>query len=129
VQASAQFELQPGSPSPTSHVSGCSNFGIGGRVFDLQSAPIVGLAVRVGGQLGGTNFGPQDSLTNSATALFGFGGYYIDLGNTPIASQGTLWIQVIDASSELPLSEQIFLTTFDTCEQNLLLVNFRQVSQ
>lgn len=129
AEPGAQFELQPGSPSPTSHVSGCSNLGVGGRVFDLESAPIIGLAVRMGGQLGGLDIGTLDSLTGSATDLFGFGGYYFDLGNTPIASQQTLWIQVLDASSGLPLSEQVLLTTYDSCDQNLILVNFRQVGQ
>src|SRR3990170_2108470 len=127
VQAGTQFELQPGSPSPTAHVSGCSNLGVGGRGFDTQSAPIIGLAVRLGGELGGLDIGTLDSITGSAFDLFGFGGYYIDLGDTPIASQGTLWIQVVEASSGLPLSQQVFPTTFANCEQNLVLVNFRQV--
>ena len=127
VQAGAQFELQPGSPTHTAHVSGCSVMGVGGRVFDTQSAPIIGLAVRMGGELGGLNIGTLDSLTGSATDLFGFGGYYFELGNTPIESQNTLWIQVLDASSGLPLSEQVLLTTVASCDQNLVLVNFRQV--
>jgi len=127
VQAGAQFELQPGSPTHTAHVEGCSVMGVGGRVFDTQSAPIIGLAVRMGGELGGLNIGTLDSLTGSATDLFGFGGYYFDLGDTPIASENTLWIQLIDASSESPLSGQIFLTTYANCEQNLVLVNLRQV--
>ena len=127
VQAGAQFELQPGSPTHTAHVEGCSVMGVGGRVFDTQSAPIIGLAVRMGGELGGLDIGTLDSLTGSATNLFGFGGYYFDLGDTPIASENTLWIQLIDASSEAPLSGQIFLTTYANCDQNLVLVNFRQV--
>jgi hypothetical protein len=129
VQAGTQFELQPGSPTHTTHVQGCNVMGVGGRVFDLQSAPIIGLAVRMGGQLGGVDIGTLDSLTGSATDLFGFGGYYFDLGGTPTASEGTLWIQVMDASSGLPLSPQVPLTTYDNCEQNLVLVNFRQVAQ
>jgi hypothetical protein len=129
VQAGTQFELQPGSPTHTAHVQGCAAMGVGGRVFDLQSAPIIGLAVRMGGELGGADIGTMDSLTGSATDLFGFGGYYFDLGSTPIASQNTLWIQVVDASSGLTLSDQIFLTTYANCDQNLVLVNFRQVGQ
>jgi len=127
VQAGAQFELQPGSPTHTAHVEGCSVMGVGGRVFDTQSAPIIGLAVRMGGELGGLDIGTLDSLTGSATNLFGFGGYYFDLGDTPIASQNTLWIQVVDASSGFELSQQVFLSTFASCDQNLVLVNFRQV--
>lgn len=128
ADASAQFELQPGSPTHTSHVQGCNVMGVGGRVFDMQSAPIIGLAVRMGGTLGGVDIGTLDSLTGSATDLFGFGGYYFDLGGTPKASEQTLWIQVIDASSGQSLSDQVFLTTYDNCEQNLVLVNFRQVA-
>ena len=128
VEAGTQFELQPGSPTYTAHVQGCNVMGVGGRVFDLQSAPIIGLAVRMGGSLGGVDIGTLDALTGSATELFGFGGYYFDLGGTLIASEQTLWIQVIDASSGQALSDQMFLTTYDNCDQNLVLVNFRQVA-
>jgi hypothetical protein len=122
-----QFDLQEGSPAYISDERGCDVMGVGGKLFDLTGAPIAGLAVRMSGELAGQPIGTLDSLTGSAADRFGFGGYYFELADTPIASQGTLWIQVLDASSGLPLSAQVFLDTFDTCDRNLVLVNWLQV--
>ncbi len=100
--------------------------GVGGKVYDLQGAPIVGLAVRVSGELAGTPIGPLDTLTGSAADRFGFGGYYFEFSDTPTASEDTILLQVLDASSGLEISELVSLTTFDTCEQNLVFVNWAQ---
>jgi len=125
-EGDAQFELQTGSPTYIPDERGCEHMGVGGKVYDLQGAPIVGLAVRVSGELAGTPIGPLDSLTGSAADRFGFGGYYFELSDTPTASEDTILLQVLDASSGLELSEQVSLTTFDTCEQNLVFVNWAQ---
>ncbi|MEK6587315.1 MAG: hypothetical protein AABY97_00535 [Chloroflexota bacterium] len=126
AQPGAQFELQSGSPSYTSDERGCAHMGVGGKVYDTGGAPIVGLAVRIGGQLASAPVGPLDTLTGSAADRFGFGGFYFELSDTPTASDNTLWVQVLDASSGLPLSAQVFLTTFATCDQNLIFVNWKQ---
>lgn len=125
-EGDAQFELQTGSPTYIPDERGCEHMGVGGKVYDLQGAPIVGLAVRVSGELAGTPIGPLDTLTGSAADRFGFGGYYFELSDTPTASEDTILLQVLDASSGLELSEQVSLTTFDTCEQNLVFVNWAQ---
>ena len=126
AEPGAQFELQAGSPSFTSDERGCAHMGVGGKVYDSGGAPITGLAIRLGGQLAGVPIGPLDTLTGSAAARFGFGGYYFEIADTPTASDNTVWAQVLDASSGLPFSEQVFLDTFDTCDQNLILVNWKQ---
>jgi len=126
AEPGAQFELQAGSPSFTSDERGCAHMGVGGKVYDSGGAPIVGLAIRLGGQLAGVPIGPLDTLTGSAADRFGFGGYYFEMADTPTASDNTVWAQVLDASSGLPFSEQVFVDTFDTCDQNLILVNWKQ---
>ena len=103
--------------------------GVGAKVFTLQGAPIVGLAVRMGGELGGVSIGLLDTLTGSAADRFGLGGYYFELSDKPVASEGTLWIQVLDPSSGLTLSNKVFLDTFENCEQNLMIVNWQQVGE
>jgi hypothetical protein len=125
-EGEAQFELQTGSPTYIPDERGCEHMGVGGKVYDMQGAPIVGLAVRVSGELAGTPIGPLDTLTGSAADRFGFGGYYFELSDTPTASEDTILLRVLDASSGLELSEQVPLTTFDTCEQNLVFVNWAQ---
>jgi hypothetical protein len=126
VEAGAQFELQTGSPTYTTDPMGCEIMEVAGVVYDAQGAPIIGLALRMGGDLAGAPYGPQDTLSGSAADRFGFGGYAFELSDTPVASSETLWIQVIDASSGLPLSEQYFVTTTESCDENLVLINWKQ---
>ena len=126
AEPGTQFELLPGSPAYSLDERGCSHMGIGGTVYDASGAPIVGLAVRIGGQQASAPVGPLDTLTGSAADRFGLGGYYFELSDTPTASDNTLWVQLLDNSSGLPLSAQVFLTTFTTCDQNLILVNWKQ---
>ena len=99
---------------------------MGGKVYDSQGAPILGLAVRLSGELSGASFGPLDVLTGSAADRFGIGGYYFQFSDAPIATENTLFVQVLDASSGLELSEQVPLTTFDNCDQNLVFINWTQ---
>jgi hypothetical protein len=123
----AQFQLQEGSPAYIADERGCDVMGVGGKVFDMEGSPIVGLAVRMSGELAGQSIGTLDTLTGSAADRLGLGGYYFEISDTPLASENTLWIQVLDSSSGLPLSDQLYLTTYSTCEQNLVLVNWVQV--
>ena len=123
------FELQIGSPVYIPDERGCEHMGVGGKVYDSEGAPIVGLAVRMGGELGGMSIGLLDTLTGSAADRFGYGGYYFELSDEPVASEGTLWIQVLDPSSGLPLSNKVLLNTFENCEQNLVFVNWQQVGE
>lgn len=126
AEGGAQFELQTGSPAYTTDPSGCGQSAVGGKVYDSDGAPILGLAVRLSGELSGAPFGPLDVLTGSAADRFGIGGYYFQFADAPTASQNTLFVQVLDASSGLELSEQVPLTTYDNCEQNLVFINWTQ---
>lgn len=121
------FEVQEGSPVYVPNFvneEGCNWMGIGGQVFDTEGRPVVGLGVHLEGTLGG-QFISLDTLSGSAPAL-GPSGYLFDLGNQPVASEGTLWLQLNDTAG-VPLSDQFFVTTTESCEENLVLVNWRQV--
>lgn len=126
AEPGAQFELQTGSPTYTTDPQGCEIMEVAGVVYDSEGAAIIGLALRMGGELADTPYGPIDTLSGSAADRFGFGGYSFELSDTPVASEQTLWIQVIDASSGLPLSEQFYLDTRATCTENLILINWKQ---
>jgi hypothetical protein len=122
----APFGLQPGSPVAIPNIANndqCSWMGVGGQVFDLNDAPIVGLAVRIDGTLGG-QLVLIDTLTGSAPAL-GPAGYVFNLSDHPIASPGTLFVQLRD-NAGIPLSDRVAVSTFDTCDKNLVLVNWKQ---
>jgi hypothetical protein len=123
----APYALQSGSPVAIPNIannSQCEWMGVGGQVFDLTDAPLISLTVRIEGQLGTLPI-LIDTLTGSAPAL-GPAGYVFNLADRPIASNGTLFLQLRD-SAGVTLSDRIPITTYDTCDKNLVLVNWKQV--
>ena len=124
------FAVQPGSPigipNYLSNGLGCEYLGLGGQVFALDGAPISNLVVRLGGEFNGEPLA-MESITGSATEI-GPGGYLFNIANLPAASDETIWVQIDDGSGEA-LSERIFVTTTADCNQNLILVNWRQIRE
>lgn len=102
----------------------CDWMGVAGRVFDLQGRPAVGIRVWLRGYLGGKTIN-LFSLTGTAS-LYGPSGYEFTLADAPIASRGSLAIQLLD-QADLPLSPQITFDTYNDCEKNLILIDFKQV--
>ena len=98
--------------------------GVGGQVFDLDGEPIIGLGVHLEGEVGGLRV-ELDALSGSAPDL-GPAGYVFNVSDRPIASDGTLWIQINDTAG-VPLSDQVFLETTESCEENFVLVNWKRV--
>ena len=116
-------------PSPISSIYyrpewGCDWLGLAGNTVDLQNSPVTGIRVQVGGFLSGNKV---DLLSLTGTALqYGRAGYEFTLAEKPAVSTGKLWIQLLD-QSDLPLSDKIYFDTFDTCDKNLIIINFKQV--
>ncbi len=124
------YNVAPGSPVAISSVAfhpeaGCNWMGVAGQVLDLSGAPIsTGIVIQLSGVYGGA-FVEKTSLTGIAPQ-YGLAGYEFYLGDKPIASNKTLWIQLLDQAGA-PLSEKIFFETFGDCERNLIFINFKQV--
>lgn len=126
---SMPFALHPGDPVAINNIGypdlGCDWMGVGGRAFDLSGAAIEqGLFVQLGGTLNEETvemLGMIGMVDN-----YGPGSYEFVLGDQPIASTQTLWVQLFDQSM-LPLSEQILFDTYVDCEKNLILINYNQV--
>ncbi|MCX8023657.1 MAG: hypothetical protein N3A60_00475 [Thermanaerothrix sp.] len=102
----------------------CDWMGVAGRVFDLQGRPAVGIRVWLWGYLGGKTINLY-SLTGTAS-LYGPSGFEFALADAPTASRGSLAIQLLD-QADLPLSPQVTFDTFNECEKNLILIDFKQV--
>jgi hypothetical protein len=124
----APFALQVGSPARIQNFAndlGCDYLGVFGQVFNMNNEAILDLKVHLAGELPG--LGPIDlwAITGSAPDL-GLGGYLFNLSDQPVASEGTLWIQLDDGSGN-PLSAQVTLDTSESCDENLIMVNWRQV--
>lgn len=122
------YELQPGSPvaldSSIFHPDdGCKFLGVAGQAFGLEDTPIPGLNVWVSGLLNGE---VVDKLgLTGAASQYGAGSYYeIILADEPIASEDSLNIQLLDADG-VPASDAYAFNTFASCEQNLILINFK----
>ena len=121
------FAIQPGSNILVTNFAnddGCNWMGVAGQVFDLSKAPYPGVTVHLEGQLAG-QLVRIDTLTGSAPRI-GPAGYVFDLSDHPIASTGTLWIQLKD-SAGLILSDKVFINTSDQCDKNMVFINWNQV--
>lgn len=119
------FSAQEGSPFTlpnfTHPESGCDWMGVAGQIFDAEGSEMQGLTVVTGNLLdeGGDKLAAQTGLA----LAYGFGGYEIQLSDSPVDSILTYWIQVYDTDGTA-LSDQVFFDTYDDCEKNLILINF-----
>ena len=102
----------------------CDWLVIAGQVWDLQGGPVVGLTLHLTGELGGTAI-DHTVLSGSALA-YGESGYQFALEGLVIDSVDSLFIQLVD-SNGLFFSHPYALQTYNDCEKNLILVNFKQV--
>jgi hypothetical protein len=124
------FDLKPGSPaainSTTFHPdTGCNWSGVAGEATSLNGEGVEGLLVQLGGSIPGSPTLNKLTVTGTAPA-YGPGGFEFTLAEKPIASQGTVWIQLYD-QQELPISDRVVFDTYDDCERNLTIIYFVQV--
>lgn len=125
------FAVQPGSPvayssSVMQPEVGCKWLGVGGNVVDLQGAPIVGLRVQLYGSLHGV-IKEIVSLTGTINR-YGPAGYEIVLSDKPTETNHTLWVQLLNQAGGV-LSDKVYFDTFDSCDKNLTIINFKQIRQ
>jgi hypothetical protein len=122
------YILHPGDPKAIPNIghpdAGCSWMGIAGQALGMNDGPVVGLFVQLKGVLNGQSI---DMLGMTGTATqYGTAGYEFTIGDQPIASQDTLWVQLFDQAM-LPLSDKIAFDTYSDCDKNLIFINFKQV--
>lgn len=101
----------------------CNWAGIGGTVVDSKGSPMVGMVVVLRGTLDGKSV-EQQTLTG-INKEYGPSGFEFVLGNTPVQSKNTLYVQLVDMQN-IPLSDQIFVSTSSDCAKNLVLVRFKK---
>jgi hypothetical protein len=105
---------------------GCDWLGIGGQIFNREGVVQKDIIIKVGGEIAGSPVIEEMTLPLAEPDIdiaYGPGGYELTLANSPAESDGTLWIQLISLQGD-PLTEQIYLITYDDCQKNLLLMNF-----
>jgi len=103
--------------------SACNWQGIGGTVVDASNADMLRMTVSLSGTYNGRT---KNELTVSSIApAYGKSGFEFVLGTVPISSKGNLFIQLLDQSG-LPLSDKIYVDTFNDCAKNLVLVRLKK---
>jgi hypothetical protein len=101
----------------------CNWLGVGGTVDDQNSSPIIGIVVRLAGTLSGRSV--ELTTVSGISPEYGKSGFEFVLGDTPVDSRDTLYVQLLDQAG-LPLSDRIFIDTFSDCDRNLILVRFKK---
>lgn len=101
----------------------CNWQGIGGTIVDANNADMLRMTIRL---VGFYNSKTKNELTVSSIApAYGKSGYEFFLGTVPLSSKKELYIQILDQAG-LPLSDNIYIDTFNDCSKNLVLVRFKK---
>ncbi len=130
INDSYAFQLQQGSPAAIAGVefhpeTGCNWLGVAGQATSLNGESVRGLFVQLGGSM--PDVKSMDNLVMTGLApQYGLGGFEFTLADKLVASEGSLWIQLLDQQN-LPLSDRIYFNTFDDCQKNLIIIYFNQV--
>jgi len=129
LESGVAFGKQDGSPTyeiNTVHAdAGCNWLGVAGQIFDMDGMPISGILIEAGGTLGEQEI---SGLSLSGTSpVYGEAGYEINISDSPAASDEEVWVQLLDQAN-LPLSDKIYFKTYDSCDSNLVKINFVQVT-
>lgn len=103
---------------------GCDWLGVAGQVFDLQGRPVKGIRVWLKGSLNGEQVDYLGLTLDSSP--YGPSGFEFTLADAPVSSSGKLYLQLLDQAG-IPISDRVYFDTFDDCEKNLILINFKQV--
>jgi hypothetical protein len=111
--------------------TGCNWQGIGGTLVEANNAevPQSNNVILLSGTYNGKTVGPPGvgymATVPGVNREYGISGWEFFLGTVPIASKGELFLQVVDPAG-LPLSEKIFVDTYNDCSRNLALVRFKK---
>jgi hypothetical protein len=109
---------------PHLQAAACNWQGVGGSVVDANNSDIIGMTVRLVGSYNGKTI---DNITVSGISTdYGRSGFEFMLGTTPVTSKGSLYLQLLDQTSGLPLADNVYINTSSDCKKNLVLVHFKK---
>jgi len=101
----------------------CNWAGIGGTVIDANNSPIVGVVVVLRGTLNGSTV--DQPTVSGINKEYGPSGFEFVLGNAPVETNKTLYVQLVDQQN-IPLSDPIQISTSADCSKNLVMVRFKK---
>jgi hypothetical protein len=119
------YQIQPESPVYIQNFAnpdeGCDWLGVAGQVFDSSGNPENYMVVLVEEEYNGVG-NELIGMTGMAED-YGPGGYEIIISNEVFESEDEIAITLFDINGN-QLSDRYWLTTYEDCEKNLLLINF-----
>jgi hypothetical protein len=101
----------------------CNWAGIGGTVVDANNSPVIGTVVVLRGTLNGNTI--EQQTVSGINKEYGPSGFEFVLGTAPVASDKTLYVQLVDQQN-IPLSDPVQITTSTDCAKNLVMVRFKR---
>lgn len=101
----------------------CNWAGIGGTVVDANNSPVIGTVVVLRGTLNGSTI--EQQTVSGINKEYGPSGFEFVLGSAPVASNKTLYVQLVDQQN-IPLSDPVQITTSTECNKNLVMVRFKK---
>jgi hypothetical protein len=106
--------------TPNENERGCNWASIAGTVYDQDGTPRSGLGVRI------TELESEEPITvfTGSSSRYPDGFEYV-LNNAPLS--GAFGIQVVTPAG-VPLSQEVMVVSSERCTQNVLVINFEQVS-
>ncbi len=104
----------------------CDWTGVGGVVLDTKDSHLQFQTIQLGGKLGELTIEPPLKAISGSVPAFGTSGFEFDLGDQPVDSTQTLWIQLFDNTGQA-LTEKIYFDTFSDCTKNLVKVTFKRI--
>ncbi len=121
------YGLQIGTPAYINNfrypAAGCNWIGVAGQVFNTHGDAQTNLVVLVTGVYNAQAVNAVGVTGTVAGDTYGPGGYEIQIGNEPIASEDQLSIQVFDLAG-FALTEAFSFDTSAACDENLIIINF-----
>jgi hypothetical protein len=118
------FELQQTGVMPIQGFFGCNWAGVAGQIFDPTGDPIQNLIVHLEGFWNGASVSTE--VLSGTAPQYGPAGYEFLLGNQPLNSNQTLWVQLLDATQKR-ISARVYFDTYNDCARNLILINFHEI--
>ena len=101
----------------------CNWAGIGGTVVDANNSPVIGTVVVLRGTLNGSTI--EQQTVSGINKEYGPSGFEFVLGNAPVESNKTLYVQLVDQQS-IPLSDPVQISTSTDCSKNLVMIRFKK---
>ncbi|MBM3151694.1 MAG: hypothetical protein FJZ96_05740 [Chloroflexi bacterium] len=105
--------------------AGCNWMGVAGQVVDKNNSPILYITIMLGGRLDAKYFDPPIPSLSGTSPNYGQSGFEFVIEDHPVASNDTMWIQLMDQAN-LPLTEKIYFDTYSDCTKNLIMFRFKK---